>query len=127
MLDTVFLYGREPLLIHRIPIGLSEYVKSCYIFKYLGKTSLHWASQSGHTSVVQLLLDRGSLIDKKDNLGMFILSIYPLFNCPYIPFNFINFYSFFLFFNLFIYPTSLYLLVLCRILFWPDTRYLADF
>ncbi len=48
------------------------------ILKYLeNKTSLHYASQNGHQSVVQLLIDRGANIDQKeDNYGEFNLSIY---------------------------------------------------
>ncbi len=46
------------------------------ILKYLGKTSLHYASEKGHLSVVELLLNRSSDIDQKDRLGEFILSIY---------------------------------------------------
>ena len=43
---------------------------------YLGSTSLHYASEKGHQHVVQLLLDRGSNIDQKNNEGECILSIY---------------------------------------------------
>ena len=46
------------------------------ILNYLGKTSLHYASENGHQSVAELLLDRGANIDQKDQFGEFILSIY---------------------------------------------------
>ncbi len=46
------------------------------VSKYLGFTSLHYASMSGHQHVVELLLDRGANIDQKDNSGEFILSLY---------------------------------------------------
>ena len=46
------------------------------ILKYLGKTSLHYASKNGHQSMVELLLDRGADIDQKDDkYGEFILFI----------------------------------------------------
>ena len=46
------------------------------VLKYLGKTSLHYASWEGHQHVVQLLLDRDANINQKANYGEFILSIY---------------------------------------------------
>ncbi len=41
---------------------------------YLGHTSLYYASENGHLTVVHLLLDRGSNIDLKDYSSEFILS-----------------------------------------------------
>ncbi len=46
------------------------------ILKYLGKTSLHYASEKGHQLVIELLLDRGSDIDQKDKNGEFILYLF---------------------------------------------------
>ncbi len=47
------------------------------VLNYLGFTSLHLASEGGHMSVVELLLDWGANINQKDDLyGKFILSIY---------------------------------------------------
>ncbi len=47
------------------------------VLNYLGRTSLHIASISGHQPVVELLLDRGANIGQKDDIpGEFILSIY---------------------------------------------------
>ena len=46
------------------------------ILKYLGKTSLHYASKNGHQSVVELLLDRGANIDQKNKNGEFILYLF---------------------------------------------------
>ncbi len=48
------------------------------ILKYLERTSLHFASMRGHQLVVELLLDRGSDIDQKDNRGEFISSIHSM-------------------------------------------------
>ncbi len=39
------------------------------LLNYLGETSLHMASEMGHQSVVQLLLDRGSNIDRRNDNG----------------------------------------------------------
>ncbi len=47
-----------------------------HVSNYLGQTSLHWASEKGHMSMVELLLDRGANIDQKDRDGEFILSSY---------------------------------------------------
>ena len=46
------------------------------VFNYLGRASLHLASEEGHLSLVQLLLKRGSNIDQKDKYGEFILFLY---------------------------------------------------
>ena len=46
------------------------------ILNYLGRTSLHYASENGHQPVVELLLDRGADIDQKDKYGEFILFIH---------------------------------------------------
>ncbi len=42
------------------------------ILNYLGLTSLNLASSYGHLPIVELLLDRGSNIDQKDNNGEFL-------------------------------------------------------
>ena len=54
------------------------------VLNYLESTSLHYASEKGHQSVVELLLDRGANIDQKGKYGEFILYIYL---CIYRTFN----------------------------------------
>ncbi len=46
------------------------------VLKYLGYTCLHYASEKGHLSVVELLLDRGANIDQKNKFGEFIIFKY---------------------------------------------------
>ena len=46
------------------------------ILNYIGRTSLHHASENGHQPMVELLLDRGANIDQRSKLGEFNLSIY---------------------------------------------------
>ena len=39
------------------------------IFYFSGETCLHFASEEGHASLVQLLMEKGCRIDAKNNLG----------------------------------------------------------
>ena len=66
------------------------------ILNYLGWTSLHYASESGHQSVVELLLDRGANKDQKDISGEFIssffLCIYHTINLPFHKYIYFSLY-----------------------------------
>ncbi len=71
------------------------------VLKYLGMTSLHFASRNGHQSVVELILDRGANIDQKNNYGEFILSIH-----IYVLIK--QLFAFIIFDDLYIYMLSIY-------------------